>query len=131
VRLTDFWRAIRDIAFKKYPAEIGEPGPSSSTNSTPILSWRSRKNRSLISAARPATSSSPPPRLKLFFVRWWQPARSHAALSVRARATPRRSYVIRHETTFRNLTNEAAALPHAALSLGTLRSSALMTTAGT
>ena len=27
VRLTDFGGAIRDVAFKKYPAELGEPGP--------------------------------------------------------------------------------------------------------
>jgi YidC/Oxa1 family membrane protein insertase len=121
VRLTDFGGAIRDIAFKKYPAEIGEPGPFvfNQLHADPLLAFTEESFPDLSRTTRYQLISSTPTEV-VFRAVVGNRLEVTRRFSVRAPGDPRGDpYVIRHETTFRNLTNEAAALPHAALSLGT------------
>ena len=121
VRLTDFGGAIRDIAFKKYAAELGKPGPFvfNQQHADPLLAFTEDSVPGLSRTTRYQLVSAT--RTEVVF---------RAVVGNRLEVTRRFSvhapgdvigdpYVIRHETTFRNLTNEPAALPRAALSLGT------------
>jgi YidC/Oxa1 family membrane protein insertase len=121
VRLTDFGGAISEVAFKKYAAELGRPDPFvfNRPHADPILAFTEESSPELGRATRYQLVSSTPTEVVY-----------RAVVGNRLEVTRRyvlrapgdaegEPYIVRHETTFRNLTNEAAALPRATLSLGT------------
>lgn len=123
VNLTDFGGAIRDVAFspKRYPAELGKPEPYvfNELHADPILAFTEQSSPDLGRTTRYQLVSSTPTEAVFRTVvgnrlevtrRYWVSAPG---------ATKGDPYVIRHETTFRNLTNGTVVLPQAALSLGT------------
>ena len=121
VRLTDFGGAIRDVAFKKYAAELGRPEPFvfNQQHADPLLAFTEESFPDLGRSTRYERVSSTPTE-----------AVYRAVVGNRLEVTRRYSlrapgdtvgepYIVRHETTFRNLTNEPVALPRATLSIGT------------
>lgn len=118
-RLTNFGGAIRDVAFKKYPAVQGKPEPYAfnHAHADPILAFTDYKG---LDKATPyklvsATSTEVVYRTLLdgnieVTRRYWLPADGEP------NADP---YRIHHETTFRNLSNARQALAAGGLSLGT------------
>ncbi len=118
---TDFGGAILDVALRKYPAELGRPDPFvfNRVHVDPILA--------ITEESIPGLGRDTPYHLvsatetEIVY---------RAVLDNRLEVTRRYTihargdatgdpYVIRHETTFRNLTNQAQPLPRLAFSLGT------------
>ena len=121
VRLTDFGGAVSEVAFRKYPAELGLPGPFvfNHAHADPILAFTEDSFPGLGRSTRYQLVSSSATEVVY-----------RAVIGNRLEVTRRYTvhargdasgdpYIVRHETTFRNLTNAPAALPRAALSLGT------------
>jgi YidC/Oxa1 family membrane protein insertase len=121
VKLTDFGGAILDVAFKQYAAELDKPGPYvfNQLHADPLLAF---------------TEDSPPGlgRTTLYQLVSATPTEAvyRTILDNRLEVTRRYvihapgnstgdPYIVRHETTFRNLTAETAPLSRVALSLGT------------
>jgi YidC/Oxa1 family membrane protein insertase len=121
VRLTNFGGAVREVAFKKYPAVQGEPAPYlfNHLHEDPILAFTDvpgleRNTPFEIVSASPAE------------VVYRAVLDNKIEVTRRYRLTDPAApggdpYRLRHETTFRNLTSAPAPLPSAAasLSLGT------------
>ncbi len=132
VRLTDFGGAIKDVAFRQYPAELGQPEPYvfNQTHVDPILAFTEQTVPGLDRNVAFHLVSATPTEVVYQAVldkkvevtrRYFINAPEAAAEATEAkdrfyRADP---YVIRHETTFRNLSTETVSLPQMALSLGT------------
>jgi YidC/Oxa1 family membrane protein insertase len=122
VRLSDFGGAVREVAFLKYPAIQGQPAPSvfNSLRADPILAFADfpgldRKARyELVSASATEAVYSIVLENRVEVTRRYSIHPNDATL--REGDDP---YEIRHETSFRNLTDQTIALPRAALSLGT------------
>lgn len=121
VRLTDFGGAIRDVAFKQYPAE---PGGSESyifnqPHADPMLAFAEESFPGLGRDASyelvSATSAEAVYRI-VFEDRLEITRRYSLPAADGAEGGP---YRVRHETTIRNLTDQTAPLPRAVLSLGT------------
>ena len=121
VRLTDFGGAIREVALKRYRAELDNASPYvfNRHSADPILAFTKDSAPGLDSTAHYQLVSATPREVVY-----------RAVLDSRIEVTRRYAvsvpgaasgdpYQIRHETTFRNLTNETVALPRAAVSLGT------------
>ena len=121
VHLTDFGGAIDDVAFKKYAAELDQPGPYvfNRIHVDPILAFTegslSGLDQNTVFKLISATATEVVYR---------------AVIDKRIEVTRRYAlhpagdstgdpYVIRHATTFRNLTSGTLPLPRVALSLGT------------
>ena len=121
VRLTDFGGAIRDVALRKYRAELDNPGPYVFNRhaADPILAFTKDSLPGLDSTVSyqlvSATASEVVYRAVLD--NRIEVTRRYALSSPGAVSGD--PYQIRHETTFRNLTGETLPLPRAALSLGT------------
>ena len=117
LRLTDFGGAIQDVAFKKYGAHLGQPEPFvfNVVHAAPILSFEfpglDQKTRfTLVSAT--ATEVV----YRTVFEKRIEVTRRYTLRAPGdASGDP---YQIRHETSFRNLTDQSAPLPNV-LSLGT------------
>jgi YidC/Oxa1 family membrane protein insertase len=121
VRLTDFGGAIRDVAFAKYHAELGSPAPYvlNQQHADPILAFTPESFPGLGRSARYQLVSSTPTEVvyRAVFENSLEVTRRYV---LRARGDPTGDpYLVRHETTFRNLTSETKPLPRATLSLGT------------
>ncbi|CAM3040877.1 YidC/Oxa1 family insertase periplasmic-domain containing protein [Rariglobus hedericola] len=119
LRLTDFGGAIRDVAFKKYAAIQGQPEPFvfNHLHASPILALDDFPglDRSARYALVSATSTEVVYRAVL-------ENRIEVTRRYVLRApgdTTGDPYRIRHETTFRNLTDQTTPLPRAAVNLGT------------
>jgi YidC/Oxa1 family membrane protein insertase len=124
VNLIDFGGAIRDVAFQDYKAELGKPDPYvfNQLHADPILAFTEESNPELGRTTRYQIVSSSPTEVIY-----------RAVLGNRIEVTRRYvlrqsdpaehddpgGYVIRHETTFRNLTNGTTSVPHVTFSLGT------------
>ena len=121
VNLTDFGGAILDVAFKKYSAELDKPGPYvfNQLHADPLLAFTEDSSPGLGRTTLYQLVSATPTE-----------AVYRAILENRLEVTRRYvihvpgdstgdPYIVRHETTFRNLTTETAPLPRVALSLGT------------
>ncbi|HUJ45055.1 MAG TPA: YidC/Oxa1 family insertase periplasmic-domain containing protein [Opitutaceae bacterium] len=121
VRLTDFGGAIRDVALRKFRAELDNPAPYIFNRyaADPILAFTKDSFPGLGSTTRYELVSATPTEVVY-----------RAVLDNRIEVTRRYAlpppgatsvdpYQIRHETTFRNLTGETLPLPRPALSLGT------------
>jgi YidC/Oxa1 family membrane protein insertase len=121
VRLTDFGGAVRDVAFAKYHAELGSPAPYvfNQQHADPILAFTPDSMPGLGRTTRYQLVSSTPTEVVYRAV-------LENTLEVTRRYVLRAPgdatvdpYIVRHETTFRNLTAETKPLPRATLSLGT------------
>ena len=125
VRLTDQGGAIRDVALRKHLAELGSPAPYvfNQVHADPILAFTDDALPGLGRTTRYQLVSATPAEVVY-----------RTVLENRLEVTRRYSlraaggaggdidpavYVVRHETTFRNLTAAATPLPRIALSLGT------------
>jgi YidC/Oxa1 family membrane protein insertase len=121
VRLTDFGGAIRDVAFAKYHAELGSDAPYvfNQQHADPILAFTPESFPGLGRATRYQLVSATPTEVvyRAILENSLEVTRRYV-LRARDDATGD-PYVVRHETTFRNLTAETKPLPHASLSLGT------------
>ena len=121
VSLTDFGGAIRDVAFEKYKAELGNPAPYvfNQLHADPILAFTEDSLPGLDRTTRYQIVSSTPTEV-VFRAVLGNRIEVTRRYSVRAPGDTRGDpYIVRHETTFRNLTNESVAALHATLSLGT------------
>jgi YidC/Oxa1 family membrane protein insertase len=124
VRLTDFGGAINQVAFKKYAAELGRGDPFvfNQPHVDPILAFTEDSFPGLSRTARYQLVSATPSEVvyRLVLENKIEVTRRYVlrAASETGHDDPA-VYVVRHETTFRNLSNGATALPRAALSLGT------------
>ncbi|MFA5056562.1 MAG: YidC/Oxa1 family insertase periplasmic-domain containing protein [Opitutaceae bacterium] len=121
VHLTDFGGAIRDVAFRKYDAELGKPGPYvfNQLHADPILAFTEDSFPGLDRTARYELVSSTPTEAvyRLVLDHRLEVTRRYA---IRASGDPAGDpYIVRQETTFRNLTAGVVPLPRVALSLGT------------
>jgi len=121
VRLTDFGGAIRDVAFEKYKAELGKPAPCvfNQLHADPILAFTEDSLPGLDRTTRYQIVSSTPTEA-VFRAVLGSRLEVTRHYSVRAAGDMRGDpYIVRHETTFRNLTNVSAGPLHATVSLGT------------
>lgn len=119
VRFTDFGGAIRDVALKKYPAELGgtDPFVFNALHADPLLAFVDFPglDRSVRFERVSATSNEVVYRAVLD-QRLEVTRRYVIAADAVDKTDP---YQIRHETTFRNLTDQTATPVRVALSLGT------------
>ncbi|MEY2880374.1 MAG: hypothetical protein RLZZ15_2754 [Verrucomicrobiota bacterium] len=119
VRFTDAGGAIRDVAFKKYPAALGSPAPYvfNARHADPMLALvdfpgldrRTRFERVSATATEIVYRAVLGGRLEVT-------RRYVLAPNAGPKTDP---YQLRHETTFRNLSDQPAAPLHVALALGT------------
>jgi YidC/Oxa1 family membrane protein insertase len=119
VTFTDFGGAIRQVAFKKYPAAQGRPDPFifNELHSDPMLAFVGLPG--MDKATRYSlVSKSEGDIVYRTVVEGRIEVTRHYVLSPDKSATTD-PYVIRCETTFRNLSDKAAAPLHVALSIGT------------
>ncbi len=124
VRLTDFGGAIRDVAFKQYGAEVGNPAPFvfNRDHADPILAFTEASSPNLGRTTRYRLVSATPTEVVYRAVvdnRLEVTRRYGVTSPAKPGSADPSVYIVRHETTFRNLTQEAAALPRISLSLGT------------
>ena len=119
VRFTDFGGAVRDVALKKYPAVLGDPAPFvfNALHADPMLALvdfpgLDRGTR----FERISQSATEVVYRALFEGRFEVTRRYVLAPNVGQNTDP---YQLRHETTFRNLTDQPVAPLRLALSLGT------------
>ncbi len=119
LRLTDFGGAIRDVAFKKYAAVKGEPEPFifNRIHSAPILAFNEFPGLDQNTRFTRIRATSNEVVYQAVFENRLEVTRRY---TLRATGdTSGDAYRIRHETTFRNLTDQTVILPRAALNLGT------------
>jgi len=123
VAFTDFGGAIRDVGFKKYPAVKGEPAPFvfNQQHADPMLAFTQDSFPGLDRSVRYQLVSQTDTEVvfRAVFENRIEVIRRYAIQPSGAPADKGDPYQLRHETTFRNLTDQALTLPRAALSLGT------------
>ncbi|MBM3874408.1 MAG: membrane protein insertase YidC [Verrucomicrobia bacterium] len=122
VRLSDFGGAVREVAFRQYPAVQNEPAPFvfNALRADPILAFADFPGLDRRTRYELVSSSATEAVYRLVLEDRIEVTRRYsiqpAGATVREGDDP---YEIRHETSFRNLTDQTIALPRAALSLGT------------
>jgi YidC/Oxa1 family membrane protein insertase len=122
-RLTDFGGAVENVAFKKYPAVKGQPEPFvfNALHTDPMLAFTQESFPGLGRTTRYEVVSQDP--TKVVFRAIWEKrvevTRTYSILPAGAPTDKADPYQLRHEISFRNLTDQTVALPRFALSLGT------------
>jgi YidC/Oxa1 family membrane protein insertase len=119
LRLTDFGGAIRDVAFKKYAAVQGQPEPFvfNRLHAAPILALDDFPGLSDTARYTLVSATATEVVYRAVIENRIEVTRRY---TLRAPGdTSDDPYRIHHETTFRNLTDQAIALPRAAVNLGT------------
>jgi len=122
-RLSDFGGAIENVAFKKYPAVEGstEPFIFNEEHTEPMLAFTQGSFPGLDRTTRYEIVSQT--ATEVVFRAIWENrvevTRRYSIVPAGAPADKADPYQLRHETTFRNLTDQTVALPHFQLSLGT------------
>lgn len=122
VRLSDFGGAVRDVAFLQYPAVQNEPAPFvfNALRADPILAFADFPGLDRNARYERVSSSPTEAVFRIVLENRIEVTRRY---SIHASGATLKEgddpYEIRHETTFRNLTDQTIALPRAALSLGT------------
>ncbi|HSI08606.1 MAG: YidC/Oxa1 family insertase periplasmic-domain containing protein, partial [Rariglobus sp.] len=119
LRLTDFGGAIRDVAFKKYNAVQGQPEPFvfNRLHAAPILALDEFPGLSASTRYTLVSATATEVVYRAVVENRIEVTRRYV---LRAPGdTTGDPYRIRHETTFRNLTDQTTALPRAAVNLGT------------
>jgi len=123
VAFTDFGGAIRDVGFKKYPAVKGEPAPYvfNQLHADPMLAFTQDSFPGLDRSVRYEIVSQTANEVvfRAVFENRIEVTRRYVVQPGDVAASKGDPYQLRHETTFRNLTDQAITLPRAALSLGT------------
>ncbi|HEY0946511.1 MAG TPA: membrane protein insertase YidC [Opitutaceae bacterium] len=119
VRMTDFGGAVRDVAFKKYPAKQDQPEPFvfNALHADPILAFTDFPGLDKNTHFTLVSSTPTEVVYRAVFENRIEVIRRYAVHAPGDSSGD--PYRIRHETTFRNLTDATTALPRAALSLGT------------
>lgn len=126
VRFTDFGGAIKDIAFKKYPAELGQTAPFifNELHVDPVLAIASDTLPALGRDAKYDVVSYDAATGEIVFRAVFENRvevfRRYKLPIGEVKPSEGDPYRIRHETTFRNLTDQTLALPAFGLSLGTV-----------
>jgi len=121
VNLTDFGGAILDVAFRKYAAELDKPGPYvfNQLHADPLLAFTEDSPESLGRKTLYQLVSATPTEAVYRTVLENRLEVTRRYVIHAAGDTTGDPYIVRHETTFRNLTTETVPLPRFALSLGT------------
>jgi YidC/Oxa1 family membrane protein insertase len=119
VHFTNFGGAIRDIALRKFPAELGHPLPYvfNAVHTDPMLGFVDFPGLDRNTGFELVSSSATEVVYRAVFAGEIEVTRHYSLV-----ATPDDThdpYQLRHETTFRNLTDKPASLARFALSLGT------------
>jgi YidC/Oxa1 family membrane protein insertase len=120
VRFTDRGGAIRNVALKKYDAEKDKPGVPyvfNQLHADPALAFVAAPGLDQKTRYQLVSANQQEVVYRTVFENRVEVTRRYTIVSVPAKdADP---YQIRHETIFRNLTDQTTALPRASLSLGT------------
>lgn len=120
---TDMGGAIKDVAFKKYPAVKGQPEPFvfNRLHADPMLAFTQESFPGLDRAVHYQVVSKTATEVvfRAVFEHRVEVTRRYTIVPNDTPASKGDPYVIRHETTFRNLTEQIVPLPRAALSIGT------------
>ncbi len=123
VAFTDFGGAIRDVSFKKYPAVKGKPEPYvfNLLHADPILAFTQDSFPGLDRSVRYQVVSQTANEVvfRTVFENRIEVTRRYTIEASDVSAAKGDPYQLRHETTFRNLTDQTVALPRASLSFGT------------
>ena len=123
VAFTDMGGAIRDVGFKKYPAVKGEPAPYvfNQLHADPMLAFTQDSFPGLDRSVRYEIVSQTATEVvfRAVFENRIEVIRRYTVQPSDVSPTKGDPYQLRHETTFRNLTDQAITLPRVALSLGT------------
>ncbi len=123
VAFTDLGGAIRDVGFKKYPAIKGkaEPYVFNQLHADPMLAFTQDSFPGLDSSVRYqiVSQSASEVVFRVVFNNQIEVTRRYVVQPSDVAPSKGEPYQLRHETTFRNLTDQAVTLPRAALSLGT------------
>jgi YidC/Oxa1 family membrane protein insertase len=119
VNFTSFGGAVRDIAFKKYPAVKGQPEPYvfNALHADPMLAFIDFPGLDRTAAYEVVSQTPTQIVFRATFDGRVEVTRSYTLV-----AQPDKQhdpYVLRHQTSFRNLTDQVVPLPRVALSLGT------------
>lgn len=119
VHLTNFGGAIRNVALKKYPAEKGQPQPFvfNALHADPMLGFVDLPGLDRTTAFEVVSRSSTQVTYRATYDGRLEVTRRYSIVAHGDRQHD--PYVIRHETTFRNLADQSVPLPRASLSLGT------------
>jgi YidC/Oxa1 family membrane protein insertase len=121
-RFTDAGGAILDIAFRKYPAVQGQPAPFvfNQLHADPMLAFIDFPGLDRAARFSLVSSNSTEAVYQLVLENRIEVTRRYKLFASGATLGEQDDpYEIRHETTFRNLTDQTIALPRAGLSLGT------------
>jgi len=123
VAFTDMGGAIRDVGFKKYPAVKGESAPYvfNQLHADPMLAFTQDSFPGLDRSVRYEIVSQTASEVvfRAVFENRIEVLRRYTVQPSDVPSTKGDPYQLRHETTFRNLTDQAITLPRVALSLGT------------
>src|ERR1035437_657809 len=123
VAFTDMGGAIRDVGFKKYPAVKGESAPYvfNQLHADPMLAFTQDSFPGLDRSVRYEIVSQTASEVvfRAVFENRIEVIRRYTVQPSDVSSTKGDPYQLRHETTFRNLTDQAITLPRVALSLGT------------
>ena len=119
VHFTNFGGAIRDIALRKFPAVLGKPEPYvfNAVHTDPMLAFVDYPGFDRLTGFQLTSQTATEVVYRAVFGDQIEVTRRYTLV-----ATPddqHDPYQIRHETTFRNLTNKPVSLARFALSLGT------------
>ena len=119
VEFTNFGGAIRNVALKKYPAEQDNPAPFvfNELHADPMLAFVDFPGLDRATPFQVVSSTATSIVYRAVYDGRIEVTRRYEIV-----ANPDKQhdpYVIRHETTFRNLTDQAVPVPRVALSLGT------------
>ena len=122
-RLTDFGGAIQNVALKKYPAVKDRPEPVvfNEQHADPMLAFTQETLPGLGRAIRyeVVSQSSTEVVFRTVFEKRIEVTRRYTILPAGAPTDKADPYQLRHEITFRNLTDQTLPLPRFSLSLGT------------
>lgn len=119
VRFTNTGGAIRDVALRKYPAEKGSPQPFvfNAIHADPMLAFVDFPGLDRSTTFKLVSRTANEIVYRALFREHVEVTRRYSLiLNPDKQHDP---YVVRHETTFRNLTDQPVPLPRVALSLGT------------
>ena len=123
VAFTDMGGAIRDVGIKKYPAVKGEPAPYvlNQLHADPMLAFTQDSFPGLDRSVRYqiVSQSANEVVFRAVFENRIEVTRRYVIQASDVPSSKGDPYQLRHETTFRNLTDQVIVLPRAALSLGT------------
>ena len=119
VNFTDFGGAIRDVAFRKYPIAVGseEPFVFNSLHSDPILAFVGAPGLDKGTRYQLVSKTDTEVVFQAVLDQRLEVTRRYRLSPDKSPATD--PYIIRTETTFRNLTDKELAPMHAAFSIGT------------